>query len=105
LSGLIRCSNRLNSDINFCLQACIEGSWPLKIQSFLTTQILQDIMIIMSMEKGTSSFLLMLSMIWVTDLVVTTEIPTEYQHALAKLHLRKRCAADFNFCKMQRSQV
>jgi hypothetical protein len=58
-----------------------------------------------SMKKGTASLSLISLRIWNTGLEVTTEAPIELQHALAKLHLKKRCATVSDFLLMQRSQV
>jgi hypothetical protein len=76
--------------MNLILQTSTLGSMLLKIQSFLVFQMLQTMMIIISMKNGTPKFLLIRIRIWGTGLEVATEIPIEAQQALAKLHLRKR---------------
>jgi hypothetical protein len=53
---------------------------------------LHAIKMIISMKKGRLRSLLILLIIEVTSLVVGTVIPIEAQHALVKLHLKKRCA-------------
>jgi hypothetical protein len=62
----------------------------LKIQSFLVSQMLQAINMIISMKKRNRKFFLYLLKIWVTVLVVITEASIESQHALAKLQRKKR---------------
>jgi hypothetical protein len=53
---------------------------------------LHAIKMIISIKKGRLRSLLILLIIEVTGLVVGTVIPIEARHALAKLHLKKRCA-------------
>jgi hypothetical protein len=51
---------------------------------------LQDMRMMISMKKGTLKSLLRRFIIWRTGLVVVIVMPSEVQHAFAKLHRRKR---------------
>jgi hypothetical protein len=76
--------------MNLSWQSSTDGSMLLNIQSFLDFQTLQDMRMMISMKKGTLKSLLMWLIIWRIGLVVITVMPSEAQHAFAKLHLRKR---------------
>jgi hypothetical protein len=103
--GFALISSNLNSSLNFLRQLSTVGSTLLKIQSFLVSQILHAIKMMISIAKGTDSLSLMFLKMWGTGLVETKVIPRELHQALAKLHRRKRWAPLSNLCKMQRSQV
>jgi hypothetical protein len=78
----------LKSEMNLCRQSSTDGSMLLNIQSFLDFQM--DMRMMISMKKGTLIYLLTRLIIWRIDLVMVTVMPSEAQHAFAKLHLRKR---------------
>ena len=87
------------------LQMSTEGSISLKIQSFLITQMIHAMSMMISICKGVCNFSFICLKIFSKGLVVITDTPMEAQQALAKLQRRNKWVTDSIFCRMQRSQV
>ena len=87
------------------LQMSTEGSISLKIPSFLITQMIHAMSMMISICKGVCNFSFICLKIFSKGLVVITDTPMEAQQALAKLQRRNKWVTDSIFCRMQRSQV
>jgi hypothetical protein len=102
---VVLCISRANSDLKTTLQCSTLESSSLKIQAFLSFQIHQRIMIIISMVKGKP----MWHFIYVVALVALNQdgiiTPIEAQQFLAKGHDRNKCLKVSSLCNRHSSHV
>jgi hypothetical protein len=96
----------MNYPSKFPIKGCFTvTSELLKIQAFLSFQILQHIIITMSIAKGRPRFLLMCLVALSGLNQLGTITPIDLQEFLAKGHLKNRCLHFSSFCRMHNSHT